>query len=71
MLKLEIVLKRETSKGYEFYILDQEKMRTAGESDIAVVKVITKPSDTDTALEKVLKVIEEMYENEEYIVKYE
>lgn len=69
MKKLEIILKEETAKGFEFYLVDLDK-RIDEDKTIAVIKTISNPSE-GTALEKVLKIVEEMYASEEYIVMYD
>ena len=78
MKKLEIIYTEHTRemikaekdvKVFEFYLLDLDLIPEHRDSSIAVIKV--KKETNKTILEKVLEVIADLYENQEYVVMYD
>jgi len=80
MKKLEIIYTDKTKElikagekvtKFEFYLLDLDLIGEQRDISIALIKVQRDPSDNITVLTKVLNIIEDMYTNEDYVVKYD
>lgn len=80
MKKLEVIYTEHTREMlktekelevFEFYLLDLDLIPEHRDSSIAVIKVKREPASNKTILDKVLEVIADLYENQEYVVKYD
>lgn len=80
MKKLEVVFTEHTRELlktekrleiFEFYLLDLDLIPEQRDISIAVIRVKNEITSDKTVLSKVLDVIADLYENQEYIVKYD
>ena len=78
MKKLEVIYTEHTREMlktnkelevFEFYLLDMDLIPEHRDSSIAVIKVKREPNKN--ILDKVLEVIADLYENQEYVVMYD